>query len=110
MPLKLVRTFGNPRQFGAKAGSRPTVAVRGRKGPVVLREVTLRGQPVVPQNSRAVTLDVVPGINTLRLLLDPFDSTDIIDIVEEAGDDSQILDCHRFDPADPVSGYRILGS
>src|SRR5450759_4807422 len=109
MPLKLVRNFGAPRRFTAKTGSRPTIVVRGRRGPVALRAVTLRGLPVSPANPTSVTLDITAGINTLRLLLDPFDPTEAIDICEQSGSEIQVLHCHLFDPEDPATGYRIIG-
>ena len=109
MSLTLVRNFGAPRRFTAKTGSRPIILVRGRQGPVAIRAVTLRGLPLTPQTPTSVALDIAAGINTLRLLLDPLNPAEAIEVCEQSGDAIQVLHCHIFDPRDPVAGYRIVG-
>jgi hypothetical protein len=109
MSFQLVRNFGAPRRFSASAGSRPTLVVRGRRGPVAMRAVTLRGLPVKPHAPNAVAIDVAPGINTLRILLDPAIPGEVVELCEQGADGFQVLHSHIYNPADPVSGYRIFG-
>jgi hypothetical protein len=74
-----------------------------------MRAVTLRGLAVTPHAANAVTIDVEPGVNTLRILLDPAVPSDVIETCEQNGADIHVLHCHIYDPANPVSGYRIIG-
>lgn len=113
MACLLQKDPSNKYDFIAPAGPNITVKITSTTPNVTARftKAELNKKSLQIQNGDTVTFAVLPGVNTLDLVIHASSPSCTIQIIEDCGDGkTQVLDDFQYDPSDPVVGYSIFGT